>query len=100
MAATFAPLWAAHEFGLFEQYALRTSEPLMINGGPANQQALVARELDASSMAFGPAGAALTASAPIKGERMAGRGRQARAGLMARGAGWHDRGCPPAYATR
>jgi NitT/TauT family transport system substrate-binding protein len=66
VAATFAPLWAAHEFGLFEQYGLRTGEPLMINGGPANAQALVARELDASYMAFGPAGAALMAGAPIK----------------------------------
>ena len=27
----------------------------MINGGPANAQALVARELDASYIAFGPA---------------------------------------------
>src|SRR4051794_10464612 len=66
VAATFAPLWAAHEFGLFEQNGLRGGEPLMINGGPANAQALVARELDASYMAFGPAGAALIAGAPIK----------------------------------
>src|SRR5438067_12636260 len=66
VAATFAPLWAAHDFGLFEQNGLRASEPLMINGGPANAQALVARELDASYIAFGPAGAALIAGAPIK----------------------------------
>jgi len=66
VAATFASLWAAHEFGFFEQHGLRTSEPLMINGGPANAQALVARELDASYIAFGPAAAALIAGAPIK----------------------------------
>src|SRR5687768_974250 len=52
--ATFAPLWAAHEFGIFEQYGLRSSDPQLISGGPANAQALVARELDATYTAFSP----------------------------------------------
>src|SRR5262249_35004842 len=47
-ASTFAPLWAAYEFGIFEQYGLRATEPIMISGGPANAQALTARDLEAS----------------------------------------------------
>jgi ABC-type nitrate/sulfonate/bicarbonate transport system substrate-binding protein len=73
-ASTFAPLWAAYEFGIFEQNGLRTSEPVMISGGPANAQALTARELEASYTAFSPMVVAIAGGAPIKVVAGFGRG--------------------------
>ncbi|HZR97442.1 MAG TPA: ABC transporter substrate-binding protein [Chloroflexota bacterium] len=73
-AATFAPLWAAYEFGIFEQNGLRASEPVMISGGPANAQTLTAREVDASYTAFSPIVAAIAGGAPIKVVAGFGRG--------------------------
>jgi ABC-type nitrate/sulfonate/bicarbonate transport system substrate-binding protein len=65
-ASTFAPLWAAYEFGIFEQNGLRANEPIMISGGPANAQTLTAGELEASYTAFSPIAAAIAGGAPIK----------------------------------
>ncbi|HLH21333.1 MAG TPA: ABC transporter substrate-binding protein [Chloroflexota bacterium] len=73
-AATFAPLWAAYEFGLFEQNGLRASEPVMISGGPANAQTLTARELEASYTAFSPIVTAIAGGAPITVVAGFGRG--------------------------
>jgi ABC-type nitrate/sulfonate/bicarbonate transport system substrate-binding protein len=64
-ASTFAPLWAAYEYGLFEQNGLRAGEPIMISGGPANAQTLTARELEASYTAFSPIVTAIASGAPI-----------------------------------
>jgi ABC-type nitrate/sulfonate/bicarbonate transport system substrate-binding protein len=73
-AASFAPLWAAYEYGLFEQHGLRPSEPVMISGGPANAQTLSARELEASYTAFSPMVGAIMGGAPIKVVMSFGRG--------------------------
>lgn len=73
-AASFSPLWAAYEYGIFEQYGLRASEPMYVDGGPANIQALVAHELDGSYMAFSPVVSAITGGAPIKAVVGFGRG--------------------------
>jgi ABC-type nitrate/sulfonate/bicarbonate transport system substrate-binding protein len=73
-AATFAPLWAAYEFGIFEQYGVRAGEPQMLSGGPANAQALVAREVDATYTAFSPMVAAMASGAPLKAVAGFGRG--------------------------
>jgi ABC-type nitrate/sulfonate/bicarbonate transport system substrate-binding protein len=73
-AATFGPLWAAHEYGIFEQYGLRSSEPQLISGGPANAQTLVAREVHASYTAFSPMLAANMGGAPVKAVAGFGRG--------------------------
>jgi len=73
-AASFAPLWAAYEYGLFEQHGLRASEPIMISGGPANAQTLSARELEASYTAFSPMVGAIMGGAPIKVVASFGRG--------------------------
>ena len=51
-ATTFAPLWAAHEYGLLEQYGLHAGDLYYISGGPAIAQALVAGDLDAAYSAF------------------------------------------------
>jgi NitT/TauT family transport system substrate-binding protein len=73
-AASFAPLWAAYEYGFFEQNGLRASEPLYVDGGPANIQALVAHELEGSYMAFSPVVSAITSGAPITAVASFGRG--------------------------
>ncbi len=73
-AATFAPLWAAHELGLFEQNGIRAEQPQMLDGGPANAQALVAREVSAAYTAFSPMVAAMSSGAPIKAVAGFGRG--------------------------
>jgi NitT/TauT family transport system substrate-binding protein len=73
-ASTFAPLWAAYEFGLFEQNGLRSNEPIMISGGPANAQTLTAGELEASYTAFSPIVTAIASGAPIKVVAGFGRG--------------------------
>lgn len=73
-AASFAPLWAGYEYGLFEQHGLRASEPLYVDGGPANIQALVAHELEGSYMAFSPVVSAIMGGAPIKAVVGFGRG--------------------------
>src|SRR5947207_1798353 len=54
-ATSFVGLWAAREYGLFEQYGLRPEDLLYINGGPASGQALVDGEIEAGYQAFSPA---------------------------------------------
>jgi ABC-type nitrate/sulfonate/bicarbonate transport system substrate-binding protein len=65
-ATSFVGLWAAREYGLFEQYGLRPEDLLYINGGPAIAQALVAGEIDAGYQAFSPAVTAIASGAPLK----------------------------------
>src|SRR4051812_50084520 len=50
-ATSFVGLWAAREYGLFEQYGLRPEDLLYINGGPAGAHGLVAGGIAAGSPA-------------------------------------------------
>lgn len=65
-ATTFAPLWAAQEYGLLEQYGLHSDDLYYINGGPALMQALVAGDIDAAYSAFSSAVSAIMGGADLK----------------------------------
>jgi len=65
-ATIFSGLWAAREYGLFEQHGLRVDDLMYINGGPVLAQALVAGELDAGYLALSPSLTAIVSGAPLK----------------------------------
>jgi ABC-type nitrate/sulfonate/bicarbonate transport system substrate-binding protein len=65
-ATIFSGLWAAKDYGLFEQHGLRVDELMYINGGPLLVQALVAGELDGGYLALSPSLTAIVSGAPLK----------------------------------